>query len=284
MAATGALASLLLAAGCVGAANAQTEEGGTCHLLQAKAEKPFPSLVECYKYNVAACCMAGHDAEIETKWHALLPTNCLREFPGLEFFYCAGCSPGQPDFTTPCTAAAGDCKQVGPRATGTTAVALNKLSLFAGTCGSDDVCSGGTLKVCKAFADSVFDTDPTLYDKCGLNVPITKFVPDGDYGTDYPARSDRRWWHKTGEKDTVNSDSRFYNLTTDGTTSIILPSKVFSNAEEMLNVLKPPFFEEYFVEVVTGSEADCFSAAPRGALLSLAAAVLAVAVAVGLAE
>ena len=63
---------------------------------------------------------------------------------------------------------------------------------------------------------------------------------------------------------------------TDGTTSIVLPSKVFANAEELMNVLKPPFFDEYFIEVVNpGDTAKCFSAASRGTLLSVAAAAVA---------
>ena len=253
---------------------------GTCALLQTKAQKPFPSLAQCYKYNAAACCMAGHDADIETKWHTLLPTNCLREFSDLEFFFCAGCSPQQPDFTSKCTVGT-DCKLVDRLQTDTTLTG-NKMSLFQGTCGADDVCSAGVMRVCQSFADKLFDPeDTTLYDKCGLNMPITKFVPTGTYDSTYPADSYKRWWHKTGEKDALSP--RFYNITKDGTTSIVLPSKVFLNAEELMNVMKPPFFDEYFIEVVNPADEDeCFSAAPgRGALLpSLAATAVAVVAAV----
>ena len=62
------------------------------------ATKPFPSLTQCYKYNTEACCVSGHDQQIQSHFSNLLSSTCLREFPDLEVYMCFGCHPQQPKY------------------------------------------------------------------------------------------------------------------------------------------------------------------------------------------
>jgi hypothetical protein len=48
-----------------------------CFLLGGDdAEKPSPSLIKCYRHNNMACCVAAHDANIESDYGTILPGNC----------------------------------------------------------------------------------------------------------------------------------------------------------------------------------------------------------------
>lgn len=67
----------------------------TCRLLQEAPFKPTPSLTQCYKYNTEACCISGHDSEIQAKYAEMLSESCLRKFANLELFFCLGCNPLQ---------------------------------------------------------------------------------------------------------------------------------------------------------------------------------------------
>jgi len=103
--------------------------------------KPFPSLAQCYKYNTEACCVSGHDAQIQEHFSGLLSSTCLREFPDLEVYMCLGCHPSQPKFVDVTTK---------------------------------------TIRVCKSFAELLFKKDKatglTKYDNCGLKYPGKGFI------------------------------------------------------------------------------------------------------------
>jgi len=105
------------------------------------ATKPFPSLTQCYKYNTEACCVSGHDAQIQEHFSGLLSSTCLREFPDLEVYMCLGCHPSQPKFVDVATK---------------------------------------TIRVCKSFAELLFKKDKatglTKYDNCGLKYPGKGFI------------------------------------------------------------------------------------------------------------
>ncbi len=101
------------------------------------ATKPFPSLTQCYKYNTEACCVSGHDQQIQSHFSGLLSSTCLREFPDLEVYMCFGCHPQQPKYVD---------------------LAAKKI------------------RVCKSFADRLFTTKPSKYDACGLAYGNNKYI------------------------------------------------------------------------------------------------------------
>merc|ERR1712232_1057505 len=118
-----------------------------------KAQKPFPSLTQCYKNNQRACCVSAHDAYIESKYGSILSTTCLREYQALENYFCLGCYPEQ-----------------------------GKYLLNVNSSGSsepayvvDDEGKGiFTMRICKKFAQSLYDPNEGSsynYDNCGLIDP-----------------------------------------------------------------------------------------------------------------
>jgi len=149
---------------------------GKCKLLDMPADKPYPSLTQCYKDNQMACCVSAHDDTISDAYSSILSSTCLREFSYLEQYYCLGCNPKQPDFIS-----------------GTSA---------------DGACGNATLHVCQSFANHLFSftKDPEgrgsactidgkteahcidgkkQYDKCGFktddNGASSPFLPSQKY-------------------------------------------------------------------------------------------------------
>ena len=201
---------LAVACGCVAADEEEAKleylpEEPWCLLTQAEApdvKKPFPSLLQCYKHNDKSCCVAAHDAAIRDGFGELMSESCLAQFPELADFYCAGCNPKQPLFTST----------------------------------TND--QGLTMRVCKSFADAIWNptsgdaSDPTKYDHCGVN---------------------------TGKDDDPQIPGRHVG-------------EAAWNQTAFLNMVRPPFFEDYHIEIVPDGD-DCMSPAGR----VVASAVLAVA-------
>merc|ERR1711871_54377 len=75
-----------------------------------------------------------------------------------------------------------------------------------------------TINVCESFADKLWTENPRVYDSCGLNIkkvyPGAQQVPDG----------------------------------------FVLPSRYYNNASEFLNVVKPPFFDGFDINIVPKSD------------------------------
>lgn len=104
----------------------------TCKLTQNEPAKPDPSLMQCYKYNTLACCVSGHDSTILEVYQSTLSSSCLREYPLLEYFFCFGCHPDQPEYTY-----------------------------------SEG--SSPEIRVCESFANSLFEMD---LERCGISIGI----------------------------------------------------------------------------------------------------------------
>ena len=175
-----------------------------CLLTQAEddaVKKPFPSLLQCYKHNDKACCVAAHDAAIKESFHELMSESCLAQFPELADFYCAGCNPKQPLFTTT----------------------------------KNDGAGGRKLRVCQTYADTIWT--PTgdaevaeKYDHCGVNV-------GRDDDPQIPGRhtADPAW-----------------------------------NQTAFLNMVRPPFFGDYEIEIVPDEDTrGCLSGAGQAAASAL---------------
>merc|ERR1719183_2548621 len=119
-----------------------------------KAQKPFPSLTQCYKNNQLACCVSAHDSYIESQYGSILSTTCLREYQHLENYFCLGCYPDQGKFLV--------------KDNTTSPLSPYKL---------DDEGNGVfTLRICKSFVEELYN--PTAqgsynYDNCGLLDPDT---------------------------------------------------------------------------------------------------------------
>lgn len=125
------------------------------------------------------------------------------------------------------------------------------------------------LRVCKTFADMLFsppdseataninsDSDPDSYERCGLNMKVQNKDTD-------PAA----FW-VPGHFIHAESFDR----------QVVMPFHVFANASQFLDTLKPPFFEEYKIQIVDTQSADydvtkdgeCFNAASPLRLVSSA--------------
>merc|ERR1711871_403217 len=76
-----------------------------------------------------------------------------------------------------------------------------------------------TINVCESFANKLWTDNPRIYDTCGLNI---KEVYSG-----------------------ANVPSGF-----------VLPSRYYNNASEFLNVVKPPFFDGFDINIIPKSDTD----------------------------
>ena len=143
--------------------------------------------------------MASHDAAIRDAFAELMSESCLAQYPELADFYCMGCNPKQPLFTT----TKNDKRKV---------------------------------RVCQTFANTIWDPSETStavkkYDHCGVNIGQAD-------DPQIPGRHQSTW-----------------------------------NQTWFLNLVRPPFFKDYEVEIVPdGYEDGCMSGAGR-ALASTALAV-----------
>jgi hypothetical protein len=189
-----------------------------CKLIAAPADKPFPSLTQCYKDNQRACCVSAHDQKISESYSSLLSGTCLREFPMLEMYYCLGCNLDQPKF-------------------------------ISGTDNNDGgTCGNATLHVCQSFADNLFgfDTDPTgspngfkcpaasgktglcvngmmQYDRCGFLSDSGAYLPSQTFAVDGTGTS--------------------FNCPAEGTCSIT-KAQITAAQDAFFAAIRPPFFEK----------------------------------------
>lgn len=102
------------------------------------------------------------------------------------------------------------------------------------------------LRICNKFAEMLFDPAQTQeesdrFERCGLNMPIVNTNTGALKGV----------WTKGN-----------FGVDPSGSRQVVMPFDVFENASQFLNTLKPPYFEDYFIEVVPDDD-ECFSAAPR---------------------
>ena len=68
-----------------------------CTLLTSDAEKPFPSLVKCYRHNINACCVSAHDQAISDVYSSMFSEQCQRQYNDMEDYLCYACNPNQPE-------------------------------------------------------------------------------------------------------------------------------------------------------------------------------------------
>ena len=120
-----------------------------CLLTGQPSQKPNPSLSFCFRSNINACCLTGHDQMIESAYGVYMPSMCLSSFPEFEFYACLGCHFSQPNSTTITTAQS----TKGPTVT-------TKI-----------------IKLCTNFVQRLWGQDDinsptTIFDNCGL-------IPDG---------------------------------------------------------------------------------------------------------
>lgn len=119
-----------------------------------QAQKPFPSLTQCYKNNQLSCCVSAHDAYIESQYASILSSTCLREYQLLENYFCLGCYPDQGKFLVEDNT--------------TSSVSPYKLG--------DKGNGVFTLRICKSFVEELYNPDiqgSYNYDNCGLLDPNT---------------------------------------------------------------------------------------------------------------
>ena len=95
-----------------------------------------------------------------------------------------------------------------------------------------------TVRICRSFAEKIWNED---FHSCGLKLPVSNPLVNETNPT-------ARW-------------NLSYQLST--TSQVILPKLVFKDVAELLNVMKPPYFEAYtFVVTEDGlMNATCFSRA-----------------------
>merc|ERR1712110_593079 len=75
-----------------------------CALTEDEPRKPR-YLKFCQDYNDKACCIPGHDLEDQIQFEFLiegLGPGCKNPmmYPNIRYFYCLGCVPDQPKYTT----------------------------------------------------------------------------------------------------------------------------------------------------------------------------------------
>lgn len=124
---------------CLGLLATVVSAAKKCKLIQTEADKPFPSLTQCYKDNQRACCVSAHDEFIAAEYSGLLSGTCLREFSMLEMYYCLGCNPDQPSFIQGSNVG----QQVISNATLTSPLTIED-------------CGNQTLHICNSFAAHLF--------------------------------------------------------------------------------------------------------------------------------
>lgn len=225
-------------------------------------QKPFPSLTQCYRYNTFACCVSGHDTKIKSDYENLLSTTCLREYEALENYYCLGCDPEQGKYTKvytdhECASNPAACPYyniANPEQYGCKA---------SGCDGHLYLCGNYVYK--KLFPDcsqivSEKDCTETRSNKCcwhGNKCHNGKqsTTEVGAYETkvytcDNPTTVDN--WHEDGEAWAARSiyDGCGLNVNDE----YRLPSFWFQNSTEFVNVIKPPYFDNFAVVIRQESE------------------------------
>lgn len=109
------------------------------------------------------------------------------------------------------------------------------------------------MRICQSFAQKIWNED---FHSCGLKLPVSNPLAN--------ATNPTAPWNLTYEPST--------------TSQVVLPKLVFQNVEQLLNVMKPPYFEAYtFVVTQDGLlNATCFSRAAMSAprFLTLSAALV----------
>lgn len=201
------LALAVLALACVAhAADDAAESTKSCFLLGgSKADKPFPSLTQCYKQNQQACCVSAHDETIAGAYGNILSGTCIREYEDLEQYYCLGCSPDADSFidwynatTTPSNLGTNfkDYVQYDGQRIDLITVEADAERL-KGMSNALEMVPGkyGEIKLCESFANKLlYGQDATApgasvdaYDGCGMMLdgfPSPEAYADNGYGGD----------------------------------------------------------------------------------------------------
>lgn len=205
---------LQLLVACLAAAAVAAEDDAEtpCFLLGGdKANKPFPSLTQCYKQNQQACCVSAHDQTIQSAYGDVLSGTCIREYPALEQYYCLGCSPHADNFieyynaenmTTPDSLGDGNFREYIKYEGADVEWSADELAArtgafheVEGTYDDPQVSTMfkkkhgkyGEIKLCSSFAAQLLYADPTAptagtidaYDGCGMMV-AGPWIDDGD--------------------------------------------------------------------------------------------------------
>lgn len=89
-----------------------------------------------------------------------------------------------------------------------------------------------SIRICESYAQELYES---AYEKCGLNLKVRN--------TDITVAQPAAEWNFN------------YELTEER--QVVIPNKVFRNASALLNAMKPPYFENYQIEIVNNG--TCFS-------------------------
>eukprot|EP00316_Scyphosphaera_apsteinii_P012684 CAMPEP_0119322860 /NCGR_PEP_ID=MMETSP1333-20130426/59367_1 /TAXON_ID=418940 /ORGANISM="Scyphosphaera apsteinii, Strain RCC1455" /LENGTH=219 /DNA_ID=CAMNT_0007330195 /DNA_START=65 /DNA_END=724 /DNA_ORIENTATION=+ len=120
-----------------------------CALTGDEPRKPR-YLKFCQDYNAKACCIPGHDLENQIQFEFLidgLGPGCKNPmmYPNIRYYYCLGCDPDQPTYTTQ----------------------------------KDDVAE---VRICESFIEKLWDDYKPQYKECGVmrSNPCPDMMPDFD--------------------------------------------------------------------------------------------------------
>jgi hypothetical protein len=107
-----------------------------------------------------------------------------------------------------------------------------------------------TVRVCKQYARELWELE---LDKCGILLGVSNPLRNA-------SKPAAEW--SVGEFQASLSKE------------VVLPTKVFSDAEEFIKYLLPPFFEQYTVQVVDDINGNCLTSAARRALGAVSSLLL----------
>ena len=128
-----------------------------CTLLDGSGPgQAMPSLTKCYKHNKSACCVAAHDAGIQSDYSNMLASQCQRQYDALENYFCYGCNPNEGASTDP----------------------VNKI-----------------ITLCRSFVENIWGIDlmlpTTNFDNCGMTTfwrgesQQTTIIPSAEWANAY---------------------------------------------------------------------------------------------------
>jgi len=126
-----------------------------CSLSQQAPAAAKYQFQMCRRYENKACCVIGHDEDMENNFAALMdvgidcPYIKRNKSPELYEFMCLGCDPNQPKFVRD-----GNAK---------------------GT--------NGTILVCQEFVNKLWGEDGSRYDACGVRISSTVVIPSVLYSS-----------------------------------------------------------------------------------------------------
>lgn len=247
----------------------QSYDGDGISTVWNPLEKPIKMdfrLYPCPEFSDSSCCthaMAGGITEAlqhllnvgGTGGTPIRDDRCMgkfwKEWHELSDYMCLACNPKQIEYIACCDdqyKKSGYCRDD----TGAATDAQLMVKYGTGTCVGDQ---GDTVRICKSFADKLWETDGKKYDSCGMNMYV---LGDPDSVADENAWSDDD--DGDGEPDGNPNEVMPWG-DTDGRTGddAMLPSRAWDGgSESFFHDVKAPFFDQFRMAVVADADGDCF--------------------------